>query len=99
MANWKYKVQLGDLMGKYEDGELTADQVGKQFAKRLEELPFAKTECVDGWDCAHCVFNNIVDAFKHEINDEDDFDAVLGSLYDFGDQDHRLWVEAFEGRY
>ena len=79
MPNWQYKLDLKDLWEKYDKGELTPQEGGKEVAKRLQNLiPLLPTQFQDE-------ANKIADAFEIEIDDIDDFDRILNDLYDLAD--------------
>ncbi len=79
MANWQHRLDLIDLWKKYDKGEITPEEEGKEVAKRLRKLiPSFPKEF-------HDEANNIADAFENEVEDVKDFDRVLDSLYDLAD--------------
>ena len=90
MPHWKATVKLGDLHESYQGKIMTVPALAKAVADRLKRV----RRYQDDAD-----FQDIVVEFEGLAEDEDagidDYDCILGRLYDFGDSDHRLWVDTF----
>jgi hypothetical protein len=84
MANWKTKVDIFDLNCQFEADEITAKEYADQLANRLERNKYAKDEELKD------IISDLRDA-----QDEDDVDSVLYQLYEYGDYDHRIWINPF----
>ena len=76
MANWKYKLRLGDLRKKFEANKMTAAEFGKKVAERIRKQPWFKVNEDE--------LEPIADEFEG-VSDIEEFDAVLDTLYDWGD--------------
>lgn len=106
MTEWKHKLILKDIHERYHSDEITAEEVGKETAKRIRELlaknspPFTDNQKEEAEDIAWC--------FDNDVQEIDDYDTLLNELYDWADTvlDHssrisfsqisRLcWVETF----
>lgn len=77
MSNWKNKLNLKDIWKAREESNITIQELGKQVAKRIEHAPFYKKYEDD--------LEEIVYGFKDCGEDVEEFDYVLGRLYDWGD--------------
>lgn len=83
---WKTKVHLEDLHSAFHDGKITIQEVAAGVAKRLKLNKYAEE------------LEEIIDYFislsEDPEADVEEYDYVLGELYDFADFDHRIWVNA-----
>jgi len=82
MAEWKTKVRLGDLLEQYENEEIELQDVGDRLIERLKETEYANEYPVDV----------MIDELR-TLEDEEHFDAIMSTLYDFGDRDHCIWFD------
>lgn len=87
MANWKEKLMLNDLYKKIDDTILSVNEAGKQVANRIRKLKYYK-KYIDELE-------EIADNFEFDCEDVEDFDRNLEELYNFGDFNHRLWIQTF----
>jgi hypothetical protein len=84
MTNWKTKVVLTDLHEAFEGGDITVSEVAEALADRLEKNPYHKD------------LEDLIEELRSgDLTEVDDYDDVLMELYDFGDEDHRIWFEMF----
>ena len=83
MPDWKTRVEMADLSLAFEKGTMTSSEAGKEMASRLKQNKY------------HEELDEIIDMFEN-VEDVQDFDYALGELYDFGDEDHRIWVNCFQ---
>jgi len=92
MVNWKHRLDVKCPWEQASNDEITIQQLAEIVAKKLLAIDF-KDEDVN-YDR-----DDIADEFQGLSEDEsagrDDFDCVLARLYDFADEDHRLWVKTF----
>lgn len=94
MANWKYSINIKHAWKQYDDGEITIPNLSKYISFKLKELPYVKN--------GNLIFLDIVESFDEiallNENDEeteeleDSFNNAMKRLYNFGDEDHRLWI-------
>lgn len=77
MANWKYKLDLIDLITAYEKKEMTIEKLGQKIADRIREQPFYEEE--------EAALSRIANDFEECCNTVDDFDYTLNKLYNWGD--------------
>lgn len=82
MADWKTKIELRDLHEAFEKGEMTVKEVGKALADRVQKNRYAGE------------LEDIIYELR-VVDDVDDYDWCLEQLYDFGDYDHRIWINTF----
>ena len=92
MPNWKSKVALSDLHQQYEAGELAVQEVAAKLVERLKLNKYA-SEIEDLIEELERVATTTEEDFEGEL--QGDYDCILEELYDFGDNDHRIWFEAF----
>jgi len=87
MANWLTTIKVGDLHEQVEDESLTLQEAAGILADRLEQSPYREED-------------EILDAVMdlRTVEDEYDYDDILERLYDFGDEGHRIWFDAFCGK-
>ena len=85
MANWKHILDLRDTWKDFDEGHITIEELGKEVAKRIRNLPCYK-KYVDELE-------DIEDNFEFCVGDIENFDNYLKDLYDFADFDHRLWIK------
>jgi hypothetical protein len=82
MVSWKSTIQLADLHKAHQAGELTTSELGRTLAKRLRKSRYAGD------------LEGIAQELEL-VDDVDDYDRLLAALYDFGDRDHRIWINTF----
>ena len=87
MATWQDSINITDVHRLYEDDRISLEGVGKIVAFRLKRTVHAQSNNTD--------ILNIINQLEtlNESNCIDDYDAVLDMLYDFGNSDHKLWIE------
>lgn len=85
MARWKTTVVVADIHEAHQRGEMKIDQVAIELAKRLQANRYASwlEDLIDRLNC---------------VTDVEEYDDCLRELYDFGDHDHRIWIESFRVR-
>lgn len=87
MAHWKAQLELKDVWKKYEDGEMTIAEVAGVVAERLKATPyvdnFQMSEIIEQFTCI------AADGKEARLKE---FEELMDELYDFGDCDHRLWI-------
>lgn len=88
MINWKTTLKVRDLHKGLREGTLTAQEVAGKVAKLLTRNPYAADPelavLIDEFECL---------AEKKDAT-ADEYDEVLDALYNYGDDDHRIWVDA-----
>lgn len=87
MVRWKATVDIKDLHDAYGEGKVAIAFVAGEVAKRLCQTPY-------GEDCAML---DIIEQFESLADEGEkaevaEYDRILADLYDFADEDHRLWV-------
>ena len=84
MANWQHKLNLMDIWDNYHLGIMTIQELAKEVSVRLNKLQLIRVpeEIIDQKE-------EIADYFLGISEDEtvtvEEFDAVMGELYDWGD--------------
>ncbi len=86
MADWKSKVLLVDLHRQHEEGDITLQQLAASVVTRLEASSYS--------DELGGIIGDFENVSEDPEADVEDYDHALSSLYDFGDEGHRIWVEA-----
>jgi len=83
MSNWTHKLKLKDLHSAFEAEELTAEKLGTEVATRVRTLIKQNTPPIpiDLIEEAE----EIAWSFENDIGDVEDYDKVLGELYDWAD--------------
>lgn len=79
MANWKTTVEIGDLHNAHQSGKLTIAEVANTLADRLAKNAYGKA------------LAPVIKRLK-KAKDTRAYDACLKAVYDFGDLDHRVWL-------
>ena len=79
MTNWKYKVELHDVIEQCENEKITVEQLSKEVVRRLKTLESTISEKRYAE-----TLNDIINRFD-SCSDEDDFNEILNDLYDWGD--------------
>ena len=75
MANWKYKLELRDLKDKYENDELSIENLGTEMGKRLRNL---KLELEDKHFQGD--LDSVAEDFETTCNTVENFDNILNDL-------------------
>lgn len=89
MPNWE---QILDLSEFYNDDSVSIQEKARRIMDMIEH------EVMPNFDDDELV--NVVLMFEiaeDEDSTEHNFDCAMGSLYDWGDDGHRLWVRTHEG--
>ena len=86
MAKWKYVLDVSDLWEKGKARTISPQELGAGLADRLGELDQD---------------NDLLQIRRElwDLTDEstyDDFDDILEKLYDWADENHKLWLQTFE---
>lgn len=82
MANWKETLNIANLHESFNNDEIEIASVAKLVHERCMKLKCAKEE----------EFEAIISELLM-IDDVEDYDGVLGNIYDYGDTGHRLWIK------
>lgn len=82
MPQWKRVLKLGDLHEKYKRKAITVQELANGFADRLELLPYKEDPIIE-----------MAVSLLREVEDIEQYDEVLSIVYEFGDINHRLWVD------
>ena len=88
MANWNETINIAALHKLYTTGDINLQQVSKTIVGKLkltEAFASSEPEIID----VMCAFEAIDPLARLK-----DYEAALDMLYDYGDKDFRLWVEA-----
>lgn len=89
MANWKTTVNIKNLHAAFRAGTITVQKMAVGVAARLKKNRFAEEwAMLDIIDC----FEALAEEPKATV---EDYDSILAELYDFADDDHRIWVKTF----
>jgi septation ring formation regulator EzrA len=83
MANWTHKLELKDLHDKHENGEITVEELSKEVAKRLRALCAQNTPPIPVELLEEA--EDIAQEFEDLPEDTDEYDYILGKLYDWAD--------------
>lgn len=86
MAHWHNKVSIAEFIDP--DNDLTFAQRKEGVAKVLQEFRDSKP-WLDPEGELDLAISNVRDA-----RNEEDYDACMGDVYDWGDQGHRLWIDS-----
>ena len=95
MAQWQTKLEMRDIRGAHTAGTMTVPQMAGEVARRLREKSLRWLADFHVSDELEDVIANFEDIAEHG-GDVDDFDGVLESLYDWADDDNRMWIEPGE---
>jgi uncharacterized protein YpuA (DUF1002 family) len=91
MADWKTKLDIKEEWEQREKDEITNQQLCKAIAAKLKMNRFFKKD-EDLQEIAED-FENFED---NDDGDSDElFNDLMSQLYDYGDEDHRIWVGTF----
>jgi len=104
MNNWKNKLNLSDIWQNGDVLESEVHLVGKEIANRLRKLypdytnydkyTFYLEEVIDSFDNLLSLEEyNSDDSWKDAYTPYDDFNARMSDLYDWADEDKRLWIQ------
>ena len=83
MANWKNKLEIGDLHRAYQSQELSITELAIKLADRLVKAPF------------YLRHKNILQSIILDLADVesvDNYDNCLEALYDWADVNHNCWL-------
>jgi len=79
---WNVVLDASDLWKNYEDEKITIAELSKEFAKRLSLTVYAKD------------LEELIEHFEN-ATDADTFDYYLEELYDFCDDDKRMFIKTY----
>lgn len=90
MATWKEEVSLSGLHRLYEKQNISVEALGRAVAARLRATSLYSTN--------DQVFKDIVGefGFLNKLSNLKDYETILDMLYDYGDRDRKLWIDASE---
>ena len=88
--NWKARIKIGDLHGQHERGEMAITEVAIHLADRLAKYRDEQfTEEADEW----YELDDIIEWFRCDVSDVEDYDGTLEELYNWADEGKRLWLD------
>lgn len=100
MNNWKNKLNLSDIWQNGDVPESEVHLVGKEIAKRLKRIypDYVANEVLEEIIYS---FDNLLSLDEYNSDSSwqdaytpyDDFNARMSDLYDWADQDKRLWIQ------
>jgi hypothetical protein len=88
MSNWNEVINIAGLHKLYADGGITLKDLAKAIARKLKNTE-AFAICDPSIIDVMCALDAVDDLARLK-----DYNVALDLLYDFGDKDHRLWIEA-----
>lgn len=92
MANWKHTLNLKVEWEQADEDKITVQQLASIVAAKLSKIDF-KDEDVN-YDRDE--FVDELEGFSEDLTaTKNDFDNVWERLYDWADDEHRLWIEIF----
>ncbi len=86
MVNWKYKINIADIVKDYDSDEENIGFMGKAVAQRIQDSLVYKEQLFLRTD-----LDEIIELFEDSCS-ECEFDYALNELYDLCD-DELIWVE------
>lgn len=104
MNNWKNKLILTDIWQNGDVPESEVHLVGKEIANRLRSIypdyedydkhTFYLEEVIDSFDNLLSLEEyNSDESWADAYTPYDDFNARMSDLYDWADEDKRLWIQ------
>lgn len=92
MANWQYKIKIGDDIKNFEEHKISINQLSIKISEKLK--PIIKSLQSNG---RIEIANELISVQQNlkTIEDEDNFDDIMNDLYDIGDNEHLLWLDTF----
>lgn len=84
MANWKHRLDVSDI---FHNDDMPLIKKRDAIVARLKVGPWVPTEEEDPFDNFICLVDELA-----EVEDEQSFNEVWASVYDWADEDHRLWL-------
>jgi hypothetical protein len=91
MTNWKSTIRIGDLHAAFQNNEITIQELGRRVAERCKLNKFIDRELEDDLGSWHIC--DAIDALGAGVEDVHEYDDCLKALYDFGDDDHMIWID------
>ena len=87
MTKWNYEINITELHNAFRNGAIKAEEVGKAISKLLKSSPY--------YSEAFTEFVLIVTDFEDmdRLDTADDYHIILQQLYDFADENSRIWIE------
>ena len=89
MANWKHVINLLPEWDGAKAGKVSVPVMAQTVLDRLNTLP--KTIIDDELEYIMGLFQELA----KEDPEDSDFDEAMEQLYDWGDEDHRLFIQTF----
>lgn len=88
MPNWKYKLNIVDIIKDYEDSKSTIPEFVDSLSKRIHESEIYKVQ-------EYKVFLDLTITALKDCDNEEQVDDVLTELYDWADKGNKLWINPF----
>jgi len=82
---WKSTVEIGDLFDRWKEEVITVEEFASELVERLSKNKYASNDDI----------KDIIGELKL-VEDMDELDRYIDDLYDFGDNDHRIWFKGSE---
>lgn len=79
---WQTKVDLSDLFVAFDENSMTVEEIARATAARLRKNRYASD------------LHGVIELLE-EVDDIDDYDSLLATVYDFGDINKRIWIETY----
>jgi hypothetical protein len=95
MPQWKARVNIGDLHQSYQDGNLSVSDLALSVHQRLASHSYYQNDELYEYQEITDWFEDVAEDAQNGKADINDYDSVLRELYDWGDDENRLWVDTF----
>lgn len=82
MAEWKHVIDISDSFYKYSTGKVTVREAADDLIEKLRRSPYVHDLVGMIWNLTDC-------------DDAEEFDELLEELFDFGDDNHKLFIQTF----
>lgn len=93
MTSWKSTIKIGDIHKKYQDKEITIEEVGKQVAARAKLNRFIKQAIDIISNNYESEIDEAIENLEEGIENPEEYDYHLNNLYNFGDYGKRIWFD------
>ena len=94
MKQWQASIDVWDIHGAYQSGDITIDECAVKLADRLDDY---RDETFDPESEEFDQLSGFSYWLRNDVGgDVENYDGILCSVYDWADQGKRLWLSKFQ---
>jgi hypothetical protein len=92
---WQASIDVWDIHGSYQSGDITIDECAVKLAERLESYRDKTNFSIDSDEFEE--LTELATQLRYDVEgDVENYDGILCDIYDWADEGKRLWLSSFK---